>query len=793
MLSEHLIARTRPVAQAENVIRWKNRRITLLTDSLFRIEESGNGCFCDEATQAIWYRDLPPVTHTLTMADDELTVKTEAVELHLPPVWEEAYVLLADGRRAMLANGTNLEGTYRTLDFCDGNCPVPFDIPPAEWCLQIDPRPLQLEDGVLSREGVAVYDDSKTLLLRADGMLTPRITQQRDAYVFAYGNDYRGAIRALYRVSGAPPIIPRYALGNWWSRYWAYSQQEYIDLMDTFAEQGLPFTVATVDMDWHPSENLPDGADGWTGYTWNEALFPDHRAFLSALHERGMHVTLNVHPALGVRWFEAQYEEMARRVGIDPATKAPVTFDLTNAEFINAYFDVVHKPYERDGVDFWWIDWQQGKKSAMDGLDPLWCLNHYHTLDIAREKTPLILSRYAGIGSHRYPLGFSGDTHMTWKTLDYLVGFTAKASNAGYSWWSHDIGGHMMGYKDNELFVRFVQFGVFSPINRLHSSKARALTKEITSYTGGTGLIAREYLKLRHAMLPYLYTASCETSEQGLALIEPMYYAYPAEDEAYACEGQYLFGRQMIAAPMTSKTRDGMSAKRVWLPDGVWTDFFTGDTYRGGWHEMHRPLDTFPLLIKAGGFVVLNGAPQGNATALPHLLDVHVCTGDGIYDLIEDEDGKRAVTHFTAAQTGDTQCITITADDPDGVLPARGMRIRFRNVHRGSIRVTRDGEDVMASVRCGENSTIVLLTDWMPGAVYRIEAEERAAAQDKRNEWIIRIVTQAEGGNDQREHLMRRLMACPTDAALCQAIADCDLPPVWKARLLEGTQTTDVG
>lgn len=134
------------------------------------------------------------------------------------------------------------------------------------------------------------------------------------------------------------------------------------------------------------------------------------------------------------------------------------------------------------GVDFWWIDWQQGTKSKMKGLDPLWLLNHYHMLDINRDgNNSVILSRYAGMGSHRYPLGFSGDTVVCWKSLDFQPYFTALASNAGYTWWSHDIGGHMFGKGDNELYLRWLQFGVFSPINRLHSSN-KGMSKEPWNY-----------------------------------------------------------------------------------------------------------------------------------------------------------------------------------------------------------------------------------------------------------------------------------------------------------------------
>lgn len=189
---------------------------------------------------------------------------------------------------------------------------------------------------------------------------------------------------------------------------------------------------------------------------------------------------------------------------------------------------------EEDGVDFWWIDWQQGTTSEVAGLDPLWQLNHYHFLDQANRKhDPLILSRYAGPGSHRYPIGFSGDTVITWASLDFQPYMTITASNIGYSWWSHDIGGHMSGYKDEELSLRWLQFGVFSPINRLHSSSSAFTSKEPWNFEPTIATIMKDYLQLRHALLPYLYTANVHTHEQGEPLMQPMYYRYTEIDDAY--------------------------------------------------------------------------------------------------------------------------------------------------------------------------------------------------------------------------------------------------------------------
>ena len=259
-----------------------------------------------------------------------------------------------------------------------------------------------------STTGAAVLDDGSSLILKADGTLSPRSVKETDIYVFAYGKDFRGALKALYRICGKTPLIPRFALGNWWSRYYAYTEKEYLHLMDRFAARKVPFTVATVDMDWHWSETLDEakgisrdgkndelhgGNNGWTGYSWNTDLFPDYKRFLGKLHEKNLKVTLNLHPADGVRYFEDSYEEMAQAMGVDPATEQQIPFDISDDRYINAYFDVLHRPYEKDGVDFWWIDWQQGSKSSMEGLDPLWALNHYHFLDNVLSHQPLILSR----------------------------------------------------------------------------------------------------------------------------------------------------------------------------------------------------------------------------------------------------------------------------------------------------------------------------------------------------------------------------------------------------------------
>ena len=436
-------------------------RITILTDRLIRLEYDENGVFEDRPTQVVTSRAFTPVSFQVWHTQRGVEIHTNAlvvyydekpfsptglqIENHSPCAGIYCTWRYGDSLKE------NLGGTARTLDEADGAVP--------------------LENGLLSRlQGYSVLDDSRSWVLTEDGWIAPRADGVQDLYFFGYGYAYREALNDFFRLCGKTPMLPRYALGNWWSRYHAYSDQKYMALMDRFAKNHIPLSVSVIDMDWHIT-TPPDGGKGWTGYTWNTALFPNPAQFLDDLHTRGLKATLNLHPAEGVQAHEAAYADMAAELDKDAASMQRIPFDPSNRRFMDAYFRLLHHPLEDGGVDFWWIDWQQGKISYENGLDPLWVLNHFHMQDMAsRGKRPLILSRYAGPGSHRYPVGFSGDSVISWASLNFQPYFTASAANIGFGWWSHDIGGHAFGEQDDDLQVRWLQFGVFSPILRLHSS-----------------------------------------------------------------------------------------------------------------------------------------------------------------------------------------------------------------------------------------------------------------------------------------------------------------------------------
>ena len=358
---------------------------------------------------------------------------------------------------------------------------------------------------------------------------------------------------------------------------------------------------------------------------------------------------------------------------------------------MEGYFKYVYEKLEqKDGVDFWWIDWQQGTNTAIPGLDPLWMLNHYHTLHSQKKDGKgLIFSRYSGPGSHRYPVGFSGDTVITWESLDFQPYFTATASNIGYGWWSHDIGGHMMGYKNDELALRWLQLGVFSPIMRLHSSCSEFNGKEPWRYRKEVELVMDKFLRLRHQMIPYLHTMNRRASEEGIPLIQPLYYQNPGKWDAFRMNNEYYFGSDILVNPITQpvSTATRMGKVMTLLPEGTWIDLFTGTVYNGDRKiELYRSLDSIPVLAKAGAIVTLDARTTGNKIDNPDILKVIVAAGaDGSFRLDEEAtDNVWCSTTFTY-QWGDEAVLTITPEKTklEGMPAERAYEFVFAGTAQG--------------------------------------------------------------------------------------------------------------
>ena len=635
-----------PMPTEGAVIRGETWRVTVLTDRLLRLEYEPRGRFCDTATQTVIDRAFPLPGFTHAEKNGWLMVETEAVRLQYDgkPFSPEGLTVTLKGQYGAYAsvwhygdNGRNLKGTARTLDEANGEIP--------------------LGDGLLSREGYAVLDDSDTMRMDGEGNLLPAEEHGVDIYLFAYGRDFKGALRDFYYLTGPTPALPRYALGNWWSRFYPYTEQTYLALMERFAAEDVPLSVAVLDMNWHVTDIEAKYGPGWTGYTWNKEMFPDPPRLMKWLHDRGLKVTLNDHPADGLRAFEDLYEPMAREMGVDPASGEPIPFDAGSPAYQAAFEKVVLDDFERQGVDFWWIDWQQKGGSSVQGIDPLFMLNHTRYLYAARKgDAGLTFSRYGGPGSHRYPVGFSGDSYITWNSLAFQPYFTATAANIGYGWWSHDIGGHMHGVRDEELQVRWLQFGVLSPIMRLHASNSEFLGKEPWAYPEPCRAIMERWLRLRHALLPWLYTKNVQSSREGWPMLYPVYYDWPDDEAAYAAQrNEYVFGGELLVAPITSPADGtGLAHVKAWLPAGEWVDFTSGQRYPGGQLlRIYRTLSEAPIFVRPGTVIPMDGAvPLKNGGPLPEVLRFRAFAGaSGGCQVTEDNGRNPASPDYRSAET----------------------------------------------------------------------------------------------------------------------------------------------
>ncbi len=672
-----------PFTNKNNILYFRNWRISILKEGIIRLEQNNNE-FNDYPTQIVINRYFDDIDYKIEHEKNYIKIFIKDYILFFNGNIEESYILYKK-QKLLLNNDYNLGGTYSTVDGMDGE----------KYIFNDDKKSIRdIGIGVCSKNGVAVIDDSNSYCFDQDWKFSFINKDIINVYIFFYPNDYRTAIKDYFEISGYPPKLPKYVFGNWWSRYYCYSAQDYLRLMDNFIDENIPFTVATIDMDWHystsikrdifddlkidKSEFISNGqyicsgwndnsplSHGWTGFTWNKELFPDYKSFLNELKKRNLAITLNIHPNDGVAFYEEElYNSLADALNIDTSNKNNIPFDFTNDHNRKAYFDNIFNKYEKDGVDFWWIDWQQGEISNLKGLKPIWLCNHYFYLEnMKTNNRPLILSRYCGIGGQRYPLGFSGDSVQSYDSLKYLVKTTPMASNVGFTYWSHDVGGHMMGYKDGEQLLKFVQFATFSPILRMHCSCEDVYDKNPSLFLSGYGELIKKYLRLRHRLIPFIYSYTLISNNQGLALLEPLYYQNSNDENAYKySESEYYFASSLLVAPYINKAdEDKYSKKEVYFPNCTFYDYKYGYKYKpNNILVINREIDDIPVFIKEGAFLLLDHNKIGNDLSNHHIIDVITTYGNGNYEFYEeDNNDKQIITSFENIIKGDKGYIKI--------------------------------------------------------------------------------------------------------------------------------------
>ena len=581
-------------------------RFTVITDGAIRMEYAPNGHFVNNASQVAVIRDYPAVEFKVK---EGKTIEITTAKLKLkykkgsgPFTADNLSISSLKGVvpsfiwKPGMVQENNLKGTYRTLDRYNG-----------EIRSGTTDEKMPIEDGLLATDGWTLIDDSQSYLF--DNSDWPWVMEResldnQDWYFMGYGHDYKQALKDFTVFAGKVPLPPRYAFGYWWSRFWAYSDKELRDLVKKFDQYDIPIDVLVIDMDWHYTE---PGKGNWTGWTWNKKLFPDYTRLISDMGRRDIRTTLNLHPAGGVESFEECYDEFAAYIQLDTTGRPYIPWQGSDKRYMSALFDVILKPMERNGIDFWWLDWQHWlNDKQLTNLSVTWWINYcfFSNFERTRDTRPMLYHRWGGLGNHRYQIGFSGDAIISWQGLDFQPYFNSTASNVLYGFWSHDIGGHCGNELTPELYARWMQFGALSPILRSHSTKDAAIKKEPWTFPVEYTDIIRNTIQQRRQMIPYIYTMARKAHDEGLSLCRPLYYDWPDSPEAYSFRNEYMFGDDMLVAPITAPMEGNFSTLDIWLPQGSWYEVCTGTMLQGGQVVTRNfKIDEYPLYVKAGAII----------------------------------------------------------------------------------------------------------------------------------------------------------------------------------------------
>jgi hypothetical protein len=613
-----LVALAAPAASAArpaSVIRDGPARFEVLSPGLIRLQYAADERFEERPTLTVAERKRPRARFTTKLVDGVRVIRTSTATLAYRvgsgPFDPSNLSLRLRGRKGVAHPG---------FGDPDPAAPTPGNL--GGWYRGLDgqPGPVPLHDGLLSREGWYLLDDTASPLLTEGGRWyeprPPRSGPYQDGYLFAYGPDYVGALRDFRALAGAAPLLPRKAFGVWFSRYAFYSARDYHRLVGQFRAYEVPLDVLVVDTDFK-------SPNPWNGWQWTPAFSSDPQRFVDRAHAKGLDVMLNVHPSISRQ--DPGFGAAAARAGglpddggacdtyIDAETGPCGVWDWARREQVASYFSL-HEPFEAQGIDAWWLDWNRDASGAdAPGLTPdAWINSLYAQRQRERGTRWLPLTRIGasfqdygaalpGIwAEHRNSIHFTGDTYDRWEMLDFQSRFTAaEGAGIGLPYVSHDIGSFHANKLAGDMYVRWVQLGAFQPILRLHSDHGRRLPWE---YSRRPRRIASEFLRLRESLIPYTYTLARQAHDSGLPMVRAMYLGWPRLGAAYRFDRQYMYGDSLLVAPVATPGR--LAREPVWFPPGEWVDLFTGERHRGPRaKKIATPLDRMPVFARAGAIV----------------------------------------------------------------------------------------------------------------------------------------------------------------------------------------------
>lgn len=612
------------LATPENVIKGKKYRFTVLTPRLIRMEYSEDGTFEDHLTTLVLNRKTAAVEYTKKEDKKYLEITTSYFRL----TYEKNKPFYSGKFDTMKYLKVELLNTDKIWYY---GHPEIRNYGSPNSSLDDNKGKLKLKKGLYSVDGFASIKDENDLILE-NGTVKPRENKNIDLYLFLYLKDFALCLKDYFLITGSPALIPRYALGNWWSKNEEYNDLSLKDLVDDFKNKEIPLSILLLDKKWHIDEYKDKIYD--SGFTWNKTLFSNPEKMIDYLHKSGIRLGLNINPVPGILPYEPSYDVLAHTL---EKQEDILVFNVMNDAVIENYFNFLIHPLDKMGVDFYWID-ETTKKERENAI-----LDYYHTEDMKKDyqKRPMLLSRNVTSAPHHYPVLYSGKTIVSWDTLKMIPFHNALASNIGVSYWAHDIGGYYKGTEDNELYTRYVQLGVFSPILKFGADKGKYYKREPWKWSIKTYSIVKKYLQLRHQLIPYLYAEAYKYHQYGMPMVMPIYHKFPEMYDDVNYRNGYYFGTELFVSPIVTKKDYIMnrSIHKFFLPDGMWYDFVTGKKFPGGKNYISFfKEEDYPVFAKAGSIITLGKNQELNDTTPPKDMEIQIFPGrSNTYHLYEDD------------------------------------------------------------------------------------------------------------------------------------------------------------
>lgn len=690
-------------AREDCTFKGNKYRITVLSDVLLRFEYSETGKFNDYPTIFAINRNFAkkPV---FTVKQDEKYINITNDYFILEYSKEKPYIaskLVPDSNLRITLKGTdklwyfgnpevkNLKGTTYSFD---------------------NKTNISLSKGLYNLDGFASIDDTMSPVFISDGTIKKNPSDALDVYVFIYKNDFQKALDSYFELTGKPSFIPRYALGVCWNKNEDYTEEELKDIISNFNKINIPLSSILLGSKW----NLNKEGKTLSNYKFDNEKYKNLEQTINDIHQKNVFLGLTINPQSGITPYDSGYQSLKTKLNITKDGIIPI--NVYNTAILETF---LNETLANLNIDFIKID------EITEDKTKTFMLMHYiyKSLSKTTERRGLILSRNPGIASHRYPALYSGNTKVSWKTLKYLPYFNITSSNLGLSYYSHDIGGYEGGVEDSELYTRYVQFGTYSPVFRFSSKEGRYYKREPWKWDIFTESIVKDYIRIRHRLIPYIYSEMYKYSKDGINLIKPLYLDYEKILDEPLYKNEYHFGKELFVCPITEPKDKVMNrvVHRMYLPEGTWYDFKTGKKFPGGkrYVTFYKDED-YPVYAKSGAIVPMAILDENNLNSVkpPEKMEIQVFPGvSNNYDLYEDDgvtnlykEGYYIVTNIDYNYRKNNYTLILRpTQGKTGIIPdKRDYKIKFRNTKRPEyVKVNVGRFEVEFTTRSDENDFII--------------------------------------------------------------------------------------